>query len=488
MASGGTQTVYQYNQTQLPQWYTDYMQGITGQVSQLQDQPYVGYTGPRTAGLTADELNAYGAVRSNQGSWIPFNDQATRVAEGATGINFDTAAAAGDKYIGKGTDLLSAAGDKDTASSFDPYAKESLGLYRAAGEGDTFTGSSPYVQQAANMNGLASASPYLSAASGDFPSNAGRYMSPYTAGVTDKIADLGARNLGESLLPQISDDFIKSGQYGSTRQRDLVGRAIRDTNESVLAEQARSLEAGYGTAGQLYNQDASRYAGLAGTAGNLGLGQGNLSLNVGKTLADIQGSDLNRQLTAGQGISSLGQFTTESQAADAARKLQAGQSIGSLGVQRGQLGLSAAGNRASTMLDASQQFAALGDQRQQQGLTDASSLENIGQTQRGINQQNLNTAYGDFTEQRDYPWQQISRGVGIVGGQQLPTSTTTQGQTQGGGPSTAAQVGGAIATGLGLYGALRRAKGGPVKKPKRVSSYGRLPPRGLSSAMMMEAA
>jgi len=152
------------------------------------------------------------------------------------------------------------------------------------------------------------------------------------------------------------------------------------------------------------------------------------------------------------------------------------------------LGLSAAGNRASTMLGASQQFAALGDQRQQQGLTDASSLENIGQTQRGIDQQNLNTAYGDFTEQRDYPWQQISRGVGIVGGQQLPTSTSGQTQTQGGGPSTASQVGGAIATGLGLYGALRRASGGPVKKPKRVSSYGRLPPRGLSSAMMMEAA
>lgn len=539
MASGGTQTVYQYNQNQLPEWYTNYLSGITGRANQYLDQelaqgPQV-YGGPRVAGLTPDEQGAYQMVRDQQGNYVPYLNQAARLTE--AGANYDVlggvdpilqstlatdfsgAAGSGDAYLNQGigtaldaNSLLRTAGERNTATTFDPYSQQAVNLAYRGGLGDTFTKSSPFVTQAANMNGLATASPYLSKAAGDFPSEAARYMSPYTSLVTDRIADLGARNLKEKLLPTISDDFIRAGQYGSTGQRDTIGRALRDTQEAVLGEQARSLEAGYGTAGQLYGQDAARYAGLAGTAGNLGLGQGNLSLNVGRTLADIQGSDLNRSLQASNQVSDIGKFATQAQQEDASRLLQAGSQmgqiglgIGGLGIQRGQLGLSGAqaqagnardiaGMRAGILTDAAgrqfqagQQMAGLGQQIQQQGLTGASALENIGQTQRGINQQNLDVGYGDYLEQRDQPWTTLGRAGSLVTGFQLPSSSSSQQQSRGGGPSTTAQVAGAVAGGIGLANSgLFKAKGGKVKKPRAVASYGKLPKRGLS--MMMEAA
>lgn len=538
-SSSGTQTVYNYTQNQLPEWYTNYLSGITGRANQYVDQelaqgPQV-YGGQRVAGLSPDEMGAYEMVRDQQGNYVPYLNQAARLTE--AGVNYDVlggvdpilnatlntdftgAAGSGDNYLNQGlgtamdgTTFLRSAGERNTAKTFDPYSQQAVNLAYRGGLGDTLGTSSPFVTQAANMNGLATASPYLSKAGGDFPSEAARYMSPYTSLVTDRIADLGARNLKEKLLPTISDDFIRAGQYGSTGQRDTVGKALRDTQEAVLGEQARSLESGYATAGNLYGQDAARYAGLAGTAGNLGLGQGNLSLNVGKTLADIQGSDLNRTLQASGQISDVGKFATQAQQEDASRLLQAGSQmgqiglgIGGLGIQRGQLGLGAAqaqagnardiaGIRAGVLQDTAsrqfqggQQMAGLGQQIQQQGLTGASAMENIGQTQRGLNQQNLDVAYGDYLEQRDQPWTTLGRAGSLVTGFQLPTSGTSQQQSRGGGPSTTAQVAGAVAGGIGLANSgLFRAKGGKVKKPKAVASYGKLPKRGLS--MMMEAA
>lgn len=69
-----------------------------------------------------------------------------------------------------------------------------------------------------------------------------QFMSPYTTGVVDRIADLGARNLSEKLLPEVNDTFIKAGQFGSSRNADFTLRALRDTNESILGQQATALQ------------------------------------------------------------------------------------------------------------------------------------------------------------------------------------------------------------------------------------------------------
>jgi len=66
--------------------------------------------------------------------------------------------------------------------------------------------------------------------------------------------------------------------------------------------------------------------------------------------------------------------------------------------------------------------AAMAGQRQNYGLKDAASLDAIGQEQQGLTQQNLNTAYGDFQNQVQYPWQQLSNMNSILKGVQVPTS------------------------------------------------------------------
>ena len=56
--------------------------------------------------------------------------------------------------------------------------------------------------------------------------------------VMDMIARRGQRNLSENLLPAVQDTFIGSGQFGGGRMNEFSGRALRDTNQSILDAQA----------------------------------------------------------------------------------------------------------------------------------------------------------------------------------------------------------------------------------------------------------
>lgn len=88
--------------------------------------------------------------------------------------------------------------------------------------------------------------------------NVGAYMNPYTSNVTDRIAQLGARNLTENLLPGVSDAFIKAGSFGGTRMGEFGARALRDTQESVLGQQGQALQQGYTQALNASQNDLAR--------------------------------------------------------------------------------------------------------------------------------------------------------------------------------------------------------------------------------------
>lgn len=132
-------------------------------------------------------------------------------------------------------------------------------------------------------SGIGAYTPQFNAGSA-MVSNAGRgfdqgeldsFMNPYVDQVVDRIGVLGGRNLSENLLPQVNDSFIRSGQFGSRGNIDLTGRAIRDTQESVLAQQSSALASGFKD--QMNNVNAFRDRSL--TAGQTGanlaqLGQG----------------------------------------------------------------------------------------------------------------------------------------------------------------------------------------------------------------------
>ena len=94
--------------------------------------------------------------------------------------------------------------------------------------------------------------------------NIGAYMNPYTQNVTDQIAKLGARKLSENLLPGVSDAFVRAGQFGGSRMGEFGSRALRDTQEAILGQQAGALQQGYGQALGASQADLSRQQGALG--------------------------------------------------------------------------------------------------------------------------------------------------------------------------------------------------------------------------------
>lgn len=95
------------------------------------------------------------------------------------------------------------------------------------------------------------------------------YMNPYNEAVTNRIAELGSRNLSENLLPGVSDQFIRAGQFGSKGMGEFGARALRDTQESVLGAQSQALQSGYQSALTASQADLARQQGALGQVADL---------------------------------------------------------------------------------------------------------------------------------------------------------------------------------------------------------------------------
>lgn len=114
-----------------------------------------------------------------------------------------------------------------------------------------------------------------------------QFLSPYTSGVVDQIAQLGQRNLSENLLPQVNSTFTGNGMFGSSRHGDFTGRAVRDANESILSQQSQALQSSYNSAMGAYqnNQNQQLQAGQA--MGTLGQMQQQLGYNQAAQLQAV---------------------------------------------------------------------------------------------------------------------------------------------------------------------------------------------------------
>lgn len=241
--------------SQLPEWYNEYTRNMLGRAQAVADIPYTPYGGPRIAGFTPTEQAGFGAVKEAAGAFKP------SLAE----------------------------------------AGEALG-------------------KAGGISGMGAAQPYLAGAATTFPQAVGQYMSPYTENVVNRIADVGLRQLREKLLPEVGEEFIKAGQFGvgpgSSRMGEFGARALRDVQEAVLSEQAKALESGYKTAGELYGADVSRMADLARISGGLGAQdvQGLLSL-AGK-YGELGTAAQQLGLTGAKAITGTGEAEREMQQAN----------------------------------------------------------------------------------------------------------------------------------------------------------------------------
>lgn len=372
-----TATSYATSSTETPKWMQDAIYNQIQIAQNIANKPYESYDLPTVAELSPLQQQAYKNVQKNQGFY-----------QG----DIDKAQAGMYQFGSKGT--ASELEREQERYLQDP--KNVMGQLKA-GQG-YFDTAGDTTANAISERALAAANPYLTAASQSAAGGIDQYMSPYQTGVMDAIAKQGARNLSENLLPGVSDSFIKAGQFGGTRMGEFGSRALRDTQEAVLNQQAQLADKGYGQALSAAQTDLARQAQLANTVGS------------------ISGADLSRVL---QGA---GQYAN------------IGQALTGAGQAQQQFGLTAAAQQQQAeAADYQRQMAALTQyanmQQQEQAMRagDVASLEGAGAAQQGQMQRQLSAAEQQFQNKQLYPKQQADfLSTQIRGMAPITPQTTTQ--------------------------------------------------------------
>lgn len=243
-------TTYGNVTANVPQWYSDFQQGIAAKGNAIASQPYQPYGAPRIAGFTQDQSNSFNLTRNGMGA-------------------------------------------------------ESNSIYKNMQNASK-------VGQTADAMG--DAQPFIDKSGQAAYSTVGDYMNPYNDAVTKQIAVLGARNLQENLMPAVNSDFIRAGQYGSTPMMAEVGKKLRDTSEDVLAKQAEVLQQGYGQAMTAAQNDASRWGQLGQTVGNLSNADSQMQLDsnrvagaLGTIAQDARYKDIDALGNVGNSIQNMNQ-------------------------------------------------------------------------------------------------------------------------------------------------------------------------------------
>ena len=455
-----TATSYVQSTSEMPKWMQDAVYNQIQVATNIANKPYEEYTlsGERgVAQLTPLQQAAYSKAATNAGVGFTYDAQGN-----VTGTQFGTPAHMGtlgsaisgmEGFSTRGTaDALKAAQEeylrKDLVGANLDAGQQLFG--RAAGM-DIVGAAQPYLGQASGATAqalseraLAAANPYLQAAGQTSASQVGQYMSPYQQGVLDVIAKQGARNLSENLLPQVSDAFIKAGQFGSNRMGEFGSRAVRDTQEAILNQQAQAAQQGYTQSLQAAQADLARQGQLAGTVGS------------------ISGADLSRILQGGAQYGNLGQTAGQLTAQQmsnlgnlAQAQTTAGQAQQQFGLTAAQQAQQAQAQDYARQMSALSQMAGMAQQQQQMGFADTAALESAGLAQQRQGQRNLDAERAEYEAQQLYPRQQADflstqiRGMAPITPQAQTGSRSTSGDLYSPSPLSTFATGLYTAKGLG---------------------------------------
>ena len=112
------------------------------------------------------------------------------------------------------------------------------------------------------------------------------YMNPYTSSVVDEMGRLQQRSIQENILPNLGAAAVGSGQFGSRRQSQVTGNALRDLQSDLLGKQMQALQTGYTTAGTQAQNDLTRALQAGQAFENLGQAQQGMGVAGLKTMSD----------------------------------------------------------------------------------------------------------------------------------------------------------------------------------------------------------
>ena len=410
--------------TQYPDWWTNYTQGLISTANQIASQPYSPYQGPTVAPLTALQQQSMTGAGNLQGSGAAGYGSASTALGNAAGIDISGAGAPG---IQEGMGLARQAAGVNSVGAAQPYLTGSMGA----------------LGQATNVNVPGSAQPYLNVAGqliGQSAQSAvpgiSQYMNPYNDAVVNRVGQLAGRNLQENLLPKIGAEFTGMGQSGSDRAREFAARAVRDTQESALAQQSGLLSQGYGQALTASQADLARQGQLAQTSGQLGNIMGNLTSEQQRAL-------LQAATTQGQ----LGQTAGQLTGADATRQLQAAQELRTSGGALGQL----AEAQAASQRAAAAGYGTLAGQMQSADLEALKAQMAAGAVEQAQTQANYDAGLKAFNEEKNYPQDTLAALIKNIAPLQPPGTTYTSNNATVPTPSTGENILGALGT-LNLFG------------------------------------
>jgi hypothetical protein len=149
----------------------------------------------------------------------------------------------------------------------------------SAGQQAQFAGPTALQNQAFNAVGqnVGSYQPSLNAATSlaqglagtNVAQNVSQYMTPYTQNVVDALGQLGRRNIEQVLAPQATAGAVGSGQFGSKRGAEVLGRTINEGLQNIGAQQSQALQTGYGQALGAAQQDYAQKLATSQQLGNL---------------------------------------------------------------------------------------------------------------------------------------------------------------------------------------------------------------------------
>ncbi len=300
-----------------------------------------------------------------------------------------------------------------------------------------------------------------------------QYMSPFVQQALEPQMREAIRSAKQGQLTQ-DLNAARLGTYGGSRQLlagierernlqqqlgDIYGRGMQSAYESAQQQFERDRAAGLQT-GQT-NLQAALGVQQLGTETGLRTALANLDAASQANVQNLAAQLQTQGLTADQAMRAAlanqqsdlqqGQMGLQAAIANQQQDLEAqrlGEQSRQFGASQGLAGLQAAGQMGQTLTN-------IGQAQQNADLARLGMQQGTAAQEQALQQQYLDTAYGDFQRQTEFPYQQYQRYMNLLSGvPQATQSTTTQSAPA---PSLASQI---MGTGLGALGAYKTLSGG----------------------------
>lgn len=355
---------------QIPRYMQDLLTregtGLFPQLSDALDANYQPYQGPRVAGFSQDQLEAFDRVRSMTGATDPAEinargllDQAQQSLTEGTGRTQEMI----DQSVGQGQDwLMNALGrTEQLADQGNPLMGQAQQLVEQSAQGPTSEG----LEQ---------------------------YMNPFQESVIDTTMSELQRQ--DDIARQgRSAQAAGAGAFGGSRHGVMEAEAGRNLSDTMARTLAQLNSQNFGQAMDTF-QNQQQLQGQAGSQlGSLGANQ-----------AQLQQAGVGQMMQGGGALSDL---------------------FGSAAGQ--QAGLT--GQRASGFGDLARQELGLGSFGREMDISDINNLARMGGMQQQQLQAGLDTAYQDFLQERQYedPRQKVAFMSDIIRG--APSGSQTISRT-----------------------------------------------------------